>query len=346
MTRATRTSRPRYSQSEWSGHEKRRRRQRRIAEEAMLAQRDEGNPPVVHNTGVQEILHKKSFDAFGVTKMNSPRKTIARPRRIRRGLSFIEFVGCILALGSGVAIGSVYLGVDMKTLLVGILERADLIDPDFFGATAAAEQVAAPAPVKSNVAQSVASTADGAEAELATTIVAAVTEDSPQPAEEPAEIAATEPAAPLTDQQHQAATLAYWNGLTACIAEEKAHRSGNSIDNENWQLFDYLTLRRDGHRKASEVIEQLDERGVDDRLLWHGRQVLSWHQAGAKLFGRAVELLTDAPSDQFTGPFVQSWQSAATQHRMEGKLVREKHFSVASYLDHTYKELAPFQPAF
>ena len=312
----------------------------------MLAQRGESGPLVVHTTGVQEILHKDSIDAFGDTKMNSPRKAIARVRRNRRGLSFVEFVGCLLALASGVAIGSVYLGVDMKTLMVGILERADLIDPDFFAATASAEQVAALAPVKSNVAQSVASNAGGAEAKLATTVAAAVTEDSPQPAEEPAEIAATEPAAPLTDQQHQAATLAYWKGLSACIAEEKAQRSGNSIDFENWQLFDYLTLRRDGHRKAMAVIEQLDERGVDDRLLWHGRQVLSWHQAGAKLFGRAVDLLTDAPSDQLSGPFAQSWQSAATQHRMEEKLVREKHFSVASYLDHTYKVLAPFQPAF
>jgi hypothetical protein len=74
--------------------------------------------------------------------------------------------------------------------------------------------------------------------------------------------------------------------------------------------------------------------------------VLSWQQAGARLYGRAVDLLTDAPTDQLTGPFAQSWQSAATQHRMEEKLVREKHFSVASYLDFTYKDLAPFKPAF
>lgn len=273
--------------------------------------------------------------------MNSPRNTVARARRNRRGLSFVEFVGCILALGSGVAIGSVYLGVDMKTLMVGILERADLVDPDFFGNTASAQQVTAPASDKSVVAQPVSTAADGAEPVLATTVVVTATEDAPQTVGESAE-----PAAPLTDPQRQAATLAYWKGLTACIAEEKEHRKASSSDIENWQLFDYLTLRRDGHRRAVELIEQLDENGVDDRLLWHGRQVLTWHQAGAKLYGRAVDLLTDAPTDQLTGPIAQTWQSAATQHRMEEQLVREKHISVANYLDHTYKDLAPFKPAF
>ena len=266
--------------------------------------------------------------------MISPRYRVARGRRNRRGLSFIEFVGCILALGSGVAIGSVYLGVDMKTLMVGILERADLIDPDFFGSTAAAEQVTVSAPEKSITAQP---TAEGAATEKPTTLAATAAEAAPQPAR---------PSAPLTDPQRQSATLAYWKGLSTSIAEERAYRRATSMDIENWQLFDYLTIRRDGHRKAVEAIKQLDENGVDDRLLWHGRQVLSWHQAGAKLYGRAVDLLTDAPSDQLTGPFAQSWQSAATQHRMEEKLIREKHVSVASYLDHTFKDQAPFKPAF
>ncbi|MGI9455785.1 MAG: hypothetical protein ACR2NU_04445, partial [Aeoliella sp.] len=58
----------------------------------------------------------------------------------RRGLSFVEFVGCLIALGGGVALGSVYLGVDMKTMFIGILERADIVDSGFFGVEVAAEE--------------------------------------------------------------------------------------------------------------------------------------------------------------------------------------------------------------
>ncbi|MCH8839105.1 MAG: hypothetical protein IH831_00215, partial [Planctomycetes bacterium] len=49
-------------------------------------------------------------------------------------------MGCLLALGGGIALGSAYLGVDVKTLLVGILEQAELIEPDLLGTEAAAEE--------------------------------------------------------------------------------------------------------------------------------------------------------------------------------------------------------------
>ena len=62
-----------------------------------------------------------------------------RSTRDRRGLSFVEFVGCLLAMGSGLVGGSFYLGVDVKTMFVGILERAELVDPGFFGTEAFAE---------------------------------------------------------------------------------------------------------------------------------------------------------------------------------------------------------------
>jgi hypothetical protein len=45
-------------------------------------------------------------------------------------------------------------------------------------------------------------------------------------------------------------------------------------------------------------------------------------------------LLTDAPTAQLTGPFAQSWQSAATQHRMEERLLLEKRKAVESYIRH------------
>ncbi|MCH7751809.1 MAG: hypothetical protein IH898_06600, partial [Planctomycetes bacterium] len=75
--------------------------------------------------------------------MGYGRDTFGRISRSRRGLSFVEFVGCLFALGGGVALGSFYLGVDVKTLFVGILEQADLVEPGFLGTGAAAEEAIA-----------------------------------------------------------------------------------------------------------------------------------------------------------------------------------------------------------
>ena len=272
----------------------------------------------------------------------------------RRGLSFVEFMGCLLALGGGVALGSVYLGVDMKTMFFGVLERAELVDPGFFSSQAAAEEEIAAEGENSVAAESSPESPPlDANSETATTKTSETASSqaddgtSAQRAQGESGTVDTELSEPeLTEEEKQAATKRYWLGLTASMREEASQRSAVSVDPENWLLFDYLTHRLNGHEKAVEAIEKLEERGVDQRLIWHSKQVLSWNQAGVNLYRRSVGLLTDSPSDQLTGPFAQSWQSAATQHRMEEKLVRDKHFSLAGYLDHTFKDQAPFKPAF
>ena len=140
----------------------------------------------------------------------------------------------------------------------------------------------------------------------------------------------------ITPEQREALTIAYWQALGACMRVEVKDRVP-AIDAEgNWQLFDYLVGRKDGHQKAAAAIAALDPRGVDDHVLAYAEKARAWHEDGAKLFARAVDLLTDAPTAQLSGPFAQSWQSASTQHRMEARLLEEKQQAVQSYLDHTY----------
>jgi hypothetical protein len=140
----------------------------------------------------------------------------------------------------------------------------------------------------------------------------------------------------ITPEQRHALTVAYWDALGVCMQEE-VDRRVPAVDAEgNWQVFDYLTGRKDGHLNAADEIARLDVRGVDDHVLAYAKKARAWHIDGAKLFGRAVDLLTDAPTAQLSGPFAQSWQSAATQHRMEARLLEEKQQAVRSYLDHAY----------
>jgi hypothetical protein len=148
----------------------------------------------------------------------------------------------------------------------------------------------------------------------------------------------------LTDDQRHALTLEYWDALGVCMRNEVKNRVP-AIDSEgNWQLFDYLTGRKEGHLEAADAMTQLDSRGVDDHVMAYAVKARNWHREGAGLFGRALDLLTDAPSAQLSGPFAQSWQSAATQHRMEERLLAEKHEAVQSYLTNTYPPAAAAPP--
>lgn len=279
----------------------------------------------------------------------------------RRGLSILEFLAGFSALSAGVVLGSLYLGVNVKEMAYLALERAHIVDPRPMSAEIAdaAAHSASPTPASPTESQPV------VVADAATTVAgeptatpapapadAAVQTASPQPAAaaSPAMDAKTaaatlpQPVAGLfaredliTPEQRHALTLAYWEALGACMRGEVDDRVP-AIDAEgNWQLFDYLTGRKDGHLNAAAEIAALDVRGVDDHVLAYAKKARAWHIDGAKLFGRAVDLLTDAPTAQLSGPFAQSWQSAATQHRMEAQLLEKKQQAVRSYLDHAYQ---------
>ena len=238
--------------------------------------------------------------------------TFNRKARHRRGLSFVEFLGCFFALGSGLALGSFFLGIDMKTMFVSILERAELVDPGFFGSSAEAGQLA-----------------DGTE------YVPGDTRSDDGSA-----------SAGWTEEQRLAATQSYWKGLAECIRQDVSHRKLQSQGQRKWRLFEYLSHRRKGHESAARSIEELQPNGVDQSLLAHGEQLLEWHRTGIEVYSEAVRLLSDFPDEQLSGPLAEEWRGSATQHRMEEQLVRKRHNVVASYLEHTYQEGSPFERAF
>jgi hypothetical protein len=301
--------------------------------------------------------------------------TLARPaiRSARRGLSILEFLACFTALSVGVVLGSFYLGVDVKEIAYVALERAHIvdprpkadepIDPATTSTTPAADAPTALEPsVAADAAVSVAPASDAVSPARPAAGAPAppVKQPTEQPAANPAPpmdaatAAATlpEPVAGLfaredliTPEQRHALTLAYWEALGACMRGVEEQRVPAIDGDGNWQLFDYLTGRKEGHLKAAAAIAAIDARGVDDHVLAYAKKARAWHIDGAKLFGRAVDLLTDAPTAQLSGPFAQSWQSAATQHRMEARLLVEKQQAVRTYLDHAYQTAPAAPPA-
>jgi hypothetical protein len=248
-------------------------------------------------------------------------------RRHRRGISFIEFLGCFIAVAGGVVLGSMYLGVDVQGTAVTLLERADVI--------------AKPEPP---AAAHKAATGGRAPALEPNVPLPTVEQTTPPPAPEPT--TPTPPQETLTEaisytpEERAELTRAYWQALNEQIQAELHHRANRIAADGEWELYDYLTSRSVGHKTAAEKIAQLSFRGVDGHVSAYAKKVQAWHAAGATLYARAKDLLTDAPTAQLSGPFAQSWQSSATQHQMEERLLKEKHQAVQSYLDHADKPTA------
>jgi hypothetical protein len=285
-------------------------------------------------------------------------------------MSVLEFVGCLSAMVGGVVLGSMYLGVDVRQMTFAVLKQAKLVDagaaveakPDV-QATAAGEAASSAAadgsPTSSDESPAAARAAEGEQGattapaeETAESVAepAAVVEPSSEApadatgAESPAPAEASNPLAnflsrenaiDLTDAQRATLTHAYWEALDQCMKDEVKHRLAGMPEDGNWQLFDYLSCRKQGHEQAASLISQLNLRGVDAHVASYAQKALAWHRDGVKLFSRALDLLTDAPTAQLSGPFAQSWQSAATQHQMEERLLGEKHTAVQSYLAHS-----------
>ena len=259
------------------------------------------------------------------------------PSSMRRGGAMLEFFGCAVALSGGLLLGSLYLGVDIKEVATKALQHAEVIDPP---AAAAGD------PAAVSVDLSAAGTAGAAL---------------------PSKSSAFSDSLAIPAEQRREMTLAYWKAVDEAMKTELAGRTAadakssdlqvfdyltlrnqgpakplkpaaaaplKSRRSKNWALYEYLTIRSKGHASAAEQIAKLDVSGVDGHITSYAGKALDWHREGADLYSRALDLLTDAPSAQLSGPFAQAWQSKATQHQMEEKLLADKHQAVQSYLDH------------
>jgi hypothetical protein len=241
-------------------------------------------------------------------------------RRARRGLSFVEFVGCIFAITGGIVLGSMYFGVDVEDAAVDVLRFAELMPAE------EEPQPASPNAANPAAAATTAPTNGGPNAaEPSSSEPAAATSDSNQSA----------PSAELTSEKRQELTRNYWEALIGCMRDEAEHRAVEA--DSGLKLHDYLARRHEGHRKAAEAIDKLKLWGVDGHVAAYAKRVLAWHEAGAEMYSHASALVTDAPTAKFNGPFADQWKSAVTQHQMEERLLAEKHAAVQAYLNHSSK---------
>ena len=289
-----------------------------------------------------------------------------RPRiRNERGISLLEFVGCLAAMIGGVVLGAMYLGLDLKETAIAGLRRTGLVSTTSSASSTSLAPVApgasaaplasdpAPAPVANAPVLTPAPTpappkSDPTPAVTPIAVDPATSQPDPPGESTPeftgpasdlaSKILSPEDLISLTDEQRHVLTRAYWEALEQGMKAEVDRRAAAVANSANFTLFEFLNGRKEGHEQAARFIGDLKTRGVDPHVVAYAVKARTWHQEGARLFARALDLLTDAPTAQLSGPFAQSWQSASTQHQMEERLLAQKHAAVLAYLDHAKQE--------
>lgn len=242
-------------------------------------------------------------------------RTVSRQfsqRIFRRGLSLLELIGCLTAIGGGLLLGALYLGVDVKTTSMELLRKFELVEPQRQAAESANPEIPNPMPkVDQRKTVPVHQTVAGKESGILA-------------------VAPEAPVAPTGTRTEPSATRQFWHHLLEIMRQESKSRQ----EHEKGQLFEYLTARQQRHQEAADAISRLGQpRAVDPKVLAYAEQALKWHQSGVELYRHAAQMLTFAPASKLSGPFAQSWRSAATQHRMEEKLLLAKQDAVSSYLE-------------
>jgi hypothetical protein len=222
----------------------------------------------------------------------------------------LELIGCLTAIAGGLFLGALYLGVDVKTTAMDLLRKSELIEPQWLEA---GPDGSGSRPDESGAVPTE-QAADGKESGIAV-----VGPESP-----------TRAATAAGEQLERSPTRQFWHKLLQVMLQESEGRQ----EKDKEQLFGYLTARQQRHKEAADAIASLGQpRGVDERVLAYAVQTLQWHQSGVNLYQQAAQMLTFAPTSKWSGPFAQSWQSAATQHRMEEKLLLAKQNALSNYLD-------------
>ncbi len=231
-----------------------------------------------------------------------------------QGLSFVELIGCLTAIAGGLLLGALYMGVDVKTTTIALLKQSELIEPQWLEVEP----------------EGAGSQADGSDASVPSEQSVAGTAPNTGGADLDPEVAAHADASQSSEAMETSPTQQFWRQLLQIMQQESKGRQ----ENDKGQLFEYLTERQQRHQEAAEAIASLGQpRGVDGKVLAYAVHALQWHESGGKLYHQAAQMLTFAPSSKWSGPFAQSWQSAATQHRMEEKLLLAKQNAISSYLD-------------
>jgi len=262
------------------------------------------------------------------------------PRNRRRGLSVLEFVGCLMALLGGIWIGAVYLGVDIRHVVYGALSESKLMDkvPEKWRPV---ETAAERAPSAQELAESV-------HRELVSLRhdIAALQTGEPANRGGVDSTQATggkDGAAVDRQQVAKQATQEYWADLHEVIQNEIAlQRDAESAATEG-NATKVAALKGRISQLTANAIRALPIAGVDPAAVTLAKDLANWYERGARLFDQAVQIWESSAGASRDSQALKDWEQAQVQHRNEGRLLRAEVAAVRDSLTRRFgAEFAEF----
>lgn len=266
-------------------------------------------------------------------------RTRALWARERRGVTILEFAGCVTAVLGGMWIGALYLGVNMEHLAHSALAQARLLD----------KVPAEWRPKGPNVVtrEQLVSTLRKELGSLRGEILALSNGSEPASSSQPLSDAA------MDAREH---TRVYWLRLNEiALGEDDLQRDAETTLNEA-NAAKVFAVKARISRFAATGVEAVPSDGVDEAVVKFGRQLGVWYSRGDVLYERAAQIW-EAPKGQPTrARMTEEWKRDELQHRQEARLLRERaavlRSTVSRQLGEEFPEFAkpvsppvPAQPA-
>jgi hypothetical protein len=258
-----------------------------------------------------------------------------RRATVRRGLSVLEFVGCLFALIGGIWLGAVYLGIDVHRVAYVALAESELMEqvPEQWRPAPPAPTEGAPTPAE------LAEALQGELVALRHEITALrTTRHEPAAHTAPATNALTPPTAVDEEQFTKQASLDYWTRLQDIVRGEAAlQRDAESAATEN-NATKVAALKGRIDRFAASAIRALPTVDVDTSAVALARELAQWFEDGAVLYDQAVQIWESPSRGQGSPQVTQDWEQARLQHRNEGRLLSDRVAAVRDSLTRRFGE--------
>lgn len=238
---------------------------------------------------------------------NSPK----RARRARRGLSLLEFLGCLVAIVVGIWAGAAFMDID--------LQSAWRLGMEKIGVAAPTERPTGERQFEES-ADSLPGEADDA---------VGPGHDGPS---RKADTAATDPPELSTVGKE---TLSFWNRLQQIVQHEQQMR----FDAQRKAAADthvILRVHQEAYATAAESIREIPTRSVDRLALKLAEDLAAWYERGAELADEGGSYLDAGELTVSPGPLERRWHVAQKQHAEERDLLRRKCTSVCGKLRARY----------
>jgi hypothetical protein len=250
-----------------------------------------------------------------------------------RGLTTLEFLGCLIAVLGGMYLGAIYLGVDVRHLAYNALDQADMLEK-----VPADWRPPAP-PDKAMTREQLVRTLREELGMLRNELTALQSNTAA------GEAAGGTPTAQLIQSLPQPVTkektLAYWKRLNEIAMGETALQQDAESTINKTNAARVFAIKGRISRFSAKAVEAIPTPGVDDSVVKFGRQLVLWYDHGGELYERAVRIWETPIGPQARGQINDEWKTAQKHHRNEERLIQERAESIRSSISRQFGEEFP-----